>query len=153
MPQWRPTISRMVFTSPPSLRMAYKRLAKFNFKDSYMHQWRPTFQMVFTSPPSTRVAYHASGGWQLEDGLTGPPPWEWLTCSGKDRRQSQGWSPQAHLPEDSLHAPTEADNFRMVFTSPPSMTWPATWLRRATSRGVWFAGTHQPGKTAIFRGR
>ena len=45
MRQWSPTISRMAFTSPPSMRMAY------------MRQWRPAIsRMVFTSPPSKRMA-------------------------------------------------------------------------------------------------
>ena len=42
MRQWRPAISRMVFTSPPSIRMACKLLAKFGdiFKEG-LH--KPTF--------------------------------------------------------------------------------------------------------------
>ena len=103
---------RMVFTSPPCLRMAYKQLANFgdNFKDG-LH--KPTFhedgfhapteannfRMVFASPRSMRGLTRAMKADNLKDGLHKPACLEeGLHAVGKVGRQSHGRSSQAQPP-------------------------------------------------------
>ena len=88
MRQWRPAISRLVFTGPPFVRWlagSWQSAATVS-------------RLVFTSPPSVRwltSSWQSSRqfqGWSSQAHLPGG----WLTCANGGR-QLQGWSSQAHL--------------------------------------------------------
>ena len=110
--QWRPTLSKIVFTGTPSMRMAYKQLAMFNdnFKDG-LH--KPTF---------------------LEDGLHAPTEAdiskESLHMPTFREDSFKQLAKFGNNFKDGLHKPTFLEDdcmhqrrptiSRMTFTSPPS---------------------------------
>ena len=138
MRQRRPTISRMVFTSPPSMRMAYKQLAKFgdnlkeglhkpNLHEDGLHapMEADDFKKVFTSPPSMRMAYMRQWRPTISRKVFTSPPSMRMACKqlaefGNNFRDGPH-KPTFH--EDGLQAvgQSSATISRMVFTSPPSM--------------------------------
>merc|ERR1712129_512340 len=125
MRRWRPTISRMVFTSPPSMRMACKQLAEFgdNFKDC-LH--KSTFHADGLHAPMEannlkdclhKPTFHEDGlrapmvADNLKDGLESQPSMR-MACK-QLAELGDNFKDCLHKPTfhaDGLHAPMEANN-------------------------------------------
>ena len=135
MRQWRPTISRTVFTSPPSMekltcRGQVRRQLHGLSSQAHLHvdglhaPKRPTIsRMVFTSPPTMRNAckQFAEFGDNFKDCLHKPTFHEDGLQAPMAANNLKDGLHKPTLHEDGLQAVGKSTTIsRIVFTSPPS---------------------------------